>query len=100
MISLVLPYTHPKLVKFALNIPITQILPKKPDELRKKLLRKLAISQKIPEEFSKRPKKAAQYGSGVHKTLRKIAKTNGITLKELIRTRLKKVLAESDLTFC
>jgi asparagine synthase (glutamine-hydrolysing) len=98
-IRLLLPYTHPKLVDCALNIPITQKLPKNLDEPRKKILRKLAAAQGIPDEFARRPKKAAQYSSGVSKTLRKIAKKHGMTLTELIKSSFKRVLAESDLTF-
>jgi asparagine synthase (glutamine-hydrolysing) len=98
-IRLLLPYTHPKLVSYALSIPISQKLPKNLNEPRKKILRKLATVQGIPDEFARRPKKAAQYSSGVHKTLIKIAKINGITLKELTKSRLSTVLAESDLTF-
>ena len=50
--------------------------------------------------LAERPKKAAQYSSGVNKTLRKIAKKQGMTFKELIKSSFKRALVENNLTFC
>jgi asparagine synthase (glutamine-hydrolysing) len=99
-IRLLLPYTHPKLVDYALKIPISQKIQRNLNKPRKKILRKLAISQNIPKELAVRPKKAAQYSSGVNKTLQKIAKKHGMNLKELIKIRYKRVLTECNFTFC
>jgi asparagine synthase (glutamine-hydrolysing) len=91
-VHLLLPFTHPKLVEYALEIPITQKLPDNKDEPRKKILRKLAKTQGIPDELANRPKKAAQYSSGVNKALRKIAKKQGMTQRKLVESRFKKVI--------
>ena len=82
-IMLLLPFTHPRLVEFALGIPITQKLPDTRDGSRKKILRELAKKLDIPEKMADRPKKAAQYSSGVNKALSKIAKKNKMSLREL-----------------
>ena len=81
-IKLLLPFTHPRLVDYALTIPVNQKLPDNRDEPRKKILRELAKTNGIPDRYSNRPKKAAQYSSGVNKVLVKLAKKNGMSLRE------------------
>ncbi|MCW4013508.1 MAG: asparagine synthase-related protein [Candidatus Bathyarchaeota archaeon] len=81
-IRLLLPFTHPRLVEYGLTIPLDQKLPDNRDEPRKKILRELALQQGIPEKLALRPKKAAQYSSGVNKALVKIAKKHGLSLRE------------------
>ena len=39
------------------------------DNLRKCILREIASDIGVPAEIVRRPKKAAQYGSGIHKIL-------------------------------
>lgn len=39
--------------------------------MRKCILREVASQMGVPPEIVKRPKKAAQYGSGIHKILKK-----------------------------
>lgn len=91
---LLLPFTHPRLVDTALSIPLNQKLPINRDEPRKKILRELAKSQGIPDCFSDRPKKAAQYSSGVNKTLTKMAKRHGISLREYTEKRYNEIKKE------
>lgn len=86
-IRLLLSFTHPRLVDYALSIPINQKLPDNREEPRKKVLRELARKLGIPEKHSNRPKKAAQYSSGVNKTLIKIAKKGHQNLRELTNLR-------------
>jgi asparagine synthase (glutamine-hydrolysing) len=86
-IRLLLPFTHPRLVDYALSIPITQKIPDNREQPRKKILRELARSLDIPEKLAYRPKKAAQYSSGVNKALSQIAKKKGMNLRTLTNLR-------------
>lgn len=89
-IQLRVPYLEEKLVNFSLNIPIkykikldihnknnnknnndNKYANDNNDNLRKRILRELALDIGIDEEIAMRPKKAAQYGSGIDKILRK-----------------------------
>jgi asparagine synthase (glutamine-hydrolysing) len=88
---LLLPFTHPRLVEYGLSIPVDQQLPENRGTPKKKTLRELAINQGIPERLANRPKKAAQYSSGVNKTLAKIAKKHGLNLRELTTLRFNKI---------
>jgi asparagine synthase (glutamine-hydrolysing) len=81
---LLLPFTHPRLIKHGLSTPIQQKLPETRDQPRKKILRELAKNQGIPMKHANRPKKAAQYSSGVNKSLVKLAKKHGMNLRQLV----------------
>ncbi len=81
---LILPFTHPDIVEYGLGLPVHHKLTGTDNGLRKIILRKLAKKQGIPDKFSNRPKKAAQYSTGVNNALRKIAKRKGMKVRELI----------------
>lgn len=70
-VELRLPFLDFKLVEFALNIPVEYKIESSEDKIRKHILRNLAIELGLPEEFALRAKKAAQYGTGIDKILRK-----------------------------
>jgi asparagine synthase (glutamine-hydrolysing) len=63
------PYLDLKLVDMALNIPMKYKMDKGDDGLRKCILREIARDIGVPSGIVRRPKKAAQYGSGIHKIL-------------------------------
>ncbi|MBT7912586.1 asparagine synthetase B, partial [Candidatus Bathyarchaeota archaeon] len=86
---LILPFTHPDIIEYGLGIPVQLKLTGAEDGLRKIILRKLAKRKGIPDRFSDRPKKAAQYSTGVNKALRKIAKRKRMNVRELILSRFK-----------
>lgn len=90
-IRLVLPFTHPAIIDFGLSIPSTLKLSKEPDCIRKTILRKLAKKVGILGEIADRPKKAAQYSTGVDKALRRIAKRKGFSIRELVESRFKDI---------
>ena len=48
----------------------------------KKILREISLDLEIPDEFSNRKKKGAQYGSGFDKAIGKLAKMNNFDLKK------------------
>lgn len=70
-VELRLPFLDKNLVEFALNIPVEYKIAGSSDRIRKNILRDLANDLGLPEEFAYRPKKAAQYGTGIDKILRK-----------------------------
>lgn len=70
-VELRLPFLDEKLVELALNIQDNKIIVSMHDEMRKSILRKLAFEEGLDYEIAYRPKKAAQYGIGIDKILRK-----------------------------
>ena len=70
-VELRLPFLDKKLVEYAINLPIRYKISGPGDVLRKNILRKLAFNEGLDTEIAYRPKKAAQYGTGIDKILRK-----------------------------
>lgn len=70
-VELRLPFLDKNLVEFTLNIPVEEKIADENDKIRKNILRDLANDLGLPDEFAYRPKKAAQYGTGIDKILRK-----------------------------
>lgn len=70
-VELRLPFLDKKLVEIVLNIPDNKKIVSMHDEMRKSILRKLAFEEGLDYEIAYRPKKAAQYGTGIDKILRK-----------------------------
>ncbi len=91
---LVLPFADARIIEFGLGVPINYKLPSSSDEPRKIILRKLAKKLGFPAEVSDRPKKAAQYSTGVHKALARIAKGRGMSLPEYLRRRHEELFSD------
>ena len=70
-VELRLPFLDKKLVELALNIPDNKKIVSMHDDMRKSILRKIAFEEGLDYEIAYRPKKAAQYGTGIDKILRK-----------------------------
>lgn len=70
-VELRLPFLDEKLVELVLNIPDNKKIVSMHDDMRKSFLRKLAFEEGLDYEIAYRPKKAAQYGTGFDKILRK-----------------------------
>jgi asparagine synthase (glutamine-hydrolysing) len=68
-VELRVPYLDQKLVEIAMNIPMQYKIYNEDENLRKCILREVASDLEVPQDIVRRPKKAAQYGSGVHKIL-------------------------------
>jgi diphthine-ammonia ligase len=73
-LELRVPFLDEKLIKYSLRIPAKYKLK---DEKNKIILRKIAEEMGVPKEIAWRKKRAAQYGSNTHKTIKKLAKKNG-----------------------
>jgi asparagine synthase (glutamine-hydrolysing) len=76
-----LPYCHPLVLK-----PI-QVLPPelRTGPRRKELLRRVAAELGLPAAIVERPKKAAQYGSGIMPALRRFARAGEGPILEVLR---------------
>ena len=70
-VELRLPFLDKTLVELVLNIPDNKKIVSMHDDMRKSILRKLAFEEGLDYEIAYRPKKAAQYGTGIDKILRK-----------------------------
>ncbi len=74
-VELRVPYLDMDVINMAINIPMEYKIDNYNDVLRKCILRRVALECGVPEMIAYRPKKAAQYGSGIHKILvRKVLK--------------------------
>lgn len=77
-----LPYCHAKVLQVVLAIDPGL----RKGSGRKGLLREVAKTLELPEAIVERPKKAAQYGSGVIPNMKRLAKRRGVQLSEFLRT--------------
>jgi asparagine synthase (glutamine-hydrolysing) len=87
-LELRLPYIDPSLVQFTLGLPLDHKLPRNGREPRKIVLRHLAKRRGIPIEVAEKPKKAAQYSSGMSKMIERLAKSRGKNIKGYLAGRL------------
>ncbi|MEM3592072.1 MAG: asparagine synthetase B [Candidatus Bathyarchaeia archaeon] len=78
------PYIDYDLASFALSLPITFKIVSQGDPLRKRILRQLAKRIGLSADIYLKPKKAIQYGTGVSRALRKIARKRGLTMQSFI----------------
>ncbi|MFH1332417.1 MAG: asparagine synthetase B [archaeon] len=81
------PFLDNALVDYSLKIPSSLKLR---DGVEKFIIRRVALSLGLPDEFAWRKKKAAQYGSNSDKMLAKLAKKSGFKFKhDYLKTFLK-----------
>lgn len=73
-VELRVPFLDKELVEFSLNVSADYKISGVDDNIRKNILRDIAGDLGLPDEFVYRPKKAAQYATGIDKILRKILK--------------------------
>ncbi|MFQ6013108.1 MAG: asparagine synthase C-terminal domain-containing protein [Thermoplasmata archaeon] len=76
-----LPFCHPLVLGPARVLPVA--LRARPR--RKEILRRVASELGLPLAIVERPKKAAQYGSGIMPRLRRLAKAQGLPIRDLLR---------------
>ena len=70
-VELRVPFLDKDIIDLALDIPGIYKIKNNEDVLRKHILRDVAKSIGVPDYIADRPKKAAQYGSGINKILKK-----------------------------
>ena len=77
-IELKTPFLDKELIKVAMTVPSKF---KVVDELKKVILREVALDLRLPEEYAMRKKVAAQYGSGFNKAIKRVARSKGFKFK-------------------
>ena len=78
-ITYLCPFLSRSFVDFALTIPFSYKIHSQVDDLRKHILRQVALDLGVPSSAAFRPKKAFQYSSGIHKAIKKLVKQNGFS---------------------
>jgi asparagine synthase (glutamine-hydrolysing) len=78
-VKLRLPYADFSVVNFALSLPMSLKVDSPTDQLRKRVLRKVAEHMGMPNSIVTKTKKAVQYATGVDKALRKLAKRENLS---------------------
>ncbi|MEM2130419.1 MAG: asparagine synthase-related protein, partial [Candidatus Bathyarchaeia archaeon] len=73
------PFLSEEFADFAMQIPICYKIKDPNDNIRKHILRNVALRIGVPRQAALKPKKAFQYSSGIHKAIRQLAKKNGFT---------------------
>ncbi len=81
------PYLSEDIVEFSKKVPVDC---KIRNGVRKYVLREAARIIGVPEEIVTREKKAAQYGSGIWKSMRRQAKRSGLSVEGWIKTLIKR----------
>ncbi|OED29865.1 asparagine synthetase B [Methanosphaera sp. WGK6] len=70
-VELRVPFLDKNVIDTALKMPIDYLLDSEDDSIRKHILRDVAYELGVPKEIAYRPKKAAQYGTGIDKIIKK-----------------------------
>ncbi|MCW4006511.1 MAG: asparagine synthetase B [Candidatus Bathyarchaeota archaeon] len=89
-VSLRLPFAGYAVVDFALGLPASLKVEPRVDSLRKLVLRRAALELGLPRSIAQKPKKAVQYSTGVSNVLKRLAKKQGVTLGEYVKTLFEK----------
>lgn len=89
-VELRLPFATYQIAKFAANLPVELKIESPDSGLRKLVLRQVAESISLPKFVVKKPKRAIQYTSGVSKTLEKLAKREGLSVKGYVDGMFRK----------
>jgi asparagine synthase (glutamine-hydrolysing) len=95
-LDLHLLFAHPRVSGYGLRVPVELKLPRGMDQPRKTILRRLAQMHGLPEEVWARPKKAAQYSTGVHSALERLAKRRGVSLHGYLQEIFETTRKEPD----
>lgn len=77
--DLLTPFVDEDVIKAAMQIPSEY---KIKNNVRKYILREIALDLGLPREFAFRKKTAAQYGSGINKAISRLAKKNNFKYKK------------------
>ncbi|MCD6414091.1 MAG: asparagine synthetase B [Candidatus Diapherotrites archaeon] len=89
------PFLDEKVIAVSLGIPAERKIKLEPP-VKKLVLREIALELGVPKEVAWRPKKAAQYGSGVDKVIRKVMT---ISRRNLNKTALLMKKSEKEKHF-
>ena len=93
-LELRMPFADWGVIELALSLPTRLKIASPKDELRKRVLRQTAKNLAIPEFISEKPKKAIQYTTGVNQAIKKLAKKEGLTVREYLEEAFRKTCPE------
>jgi asparagine synthase (glutamine-hydrolysing) len=88
-VELRLPFASFDVAAFAVALPIECKIERKPDTLRKLVLRRVALDVVMPRSVVDKPKKAVQYSTGINDAVKRIAKKRGKSVKEYAEELLR-----------
>jgi len=97
-VELRLPFIDRDVVDFSLRLPLRLKINSVEDRLRKRVLRRVARNLEIPSFMADKRKKAVQYTTGVTKALQRLAKDEGLTLREYVEKAFSMVYPSSGET--
>lgn len=90
-VELRLPFIDGKVVRFSTSLPVSLKIESAEDNLRKRVLRRVARNLGIPCFIANKPKKAIQYTAGVDKALRRLARQENLNLQEYVKQVFREV---------
>jgi asparagine synthase (glutamine-hydrolysing) len=90
-VELRLPFLDREVTRFSLSLPESLKIESAEDRLRKRVLRRAAQNLGIPFFIANKPKRAIQYATGVSKALRRLAREEGLSLREYVKKVFKEV---------
>ena len=93
-LELRMPFADWEVIELALSLPSRLKIASPKDELRKRVLRRAAKDLGVPKFMSEKPKKAIQYTTGVNQAVRKLAKKEGLTVREYLEEAFRKIQRE------
>ncbi|MGD9276412.1 MAG: asparagine synthase-related protein [Candidatus Pacearchaeota archaeon] len=80
--KILMPFLEKEVSEFCIDIPYKLKFNKR----RKYILRKLGLELGLSEEASFRKKKSAQYGTGIMKLMKRVAKKNNMHISDYVQT--------------
>lgn len=84
-VELRVPYLDVEVIKTAMSIPPSLKIFDREDVLKKRVLRQVAKMIGLPAKIVDRPKKAVQYGSGVDKAIKALAKKSNKPVENYLK---------------
>jgi len=93
-LELGMPFADWGVIELALSLPVRLKIASPKDELRKRVLRQTAKNLAIPDFVSEKPKKAIQYSTGVNQAIKRLAKKEGLTMREYFEAAFAKTCRE------
>ena len=89
-VELRLPFADFDMIRFSLGLPVHLKIASTRDQLRKRVLREVAKRIGLPPAVYNMRKGAIQYTTGIDRVLRKLAKEEGLGLKDFINESFRK----------
>lgn len=78
-IELICPFYDKEFLNFSLKIPTSLKIKGPNDNLRKHIIRRVALDVGVPRIAALRPKKSLQYSARIHQAIEKLARLSGLT---------------------